>query len=99
MDDSVVLREYPPQLLGGERRGRAELLTLFEVCMWVSNTRQFAVWESHFEHVPPPPELAGRWGQYGHVIEHGIVRYTTPDEIRTALSEGNFEAGGFFLHA
>ena len=99
VDDSVVLREYPPQLLGGERRGRAELLTLFEVCRWASNTQLFAVWESHFEHVPPPPELAGQWGQYGHVIEHGIVRLTTPDEIRETLSEENFGGGGFFLQA
>jgi hypothetical protein len=46
VDDSVILREYPPQLIGDERRGRAELLTLFEVCMRASNTRQFAVWEA-----------------------------------------------------
>eukprot|EP00966_Prymnesium_polylepis_P332930 7388407-Prymnesium_polylepis.1 len=50
VDDGVVLREYPPQLLWGQRRGRAELLTLFEVSMWASNTRLFAVWESRFEH-------------------------------------------------
>eukprot|EP00966_Prymnesium_polylepis_P071845 1668457-Prymnesium_polylepis.1 len=37
----------------------------------------------------PPPELAGQWGQYGHVIEHGIVRYTTPDEIRTTSTRRN----------
>eukprot|EP00966_Prymnesium_polylepis_P301834 6973409-Prymnesium_polylepis.1 len=67
--------------------------------MWASNTRLFAVWESRFEHIPPPPELAGRWGQYGHVIEHGTLRLTTPDEIRTTLSEDNFGGGGFFLQA